>query len=59
MPRKSKSARDNRANQLNPNNRLHTDNHSQQNNPNNVAYWRARGYSERPNDWRERSKRES
>ena len=47
-----------RANQLNRNNPLHTDNHSQQNNPNNGAYWRARGYTERPSDWRERAKRE-
>ena len=58
MSGKSNAARNNRANQLNPNNPRHTDNKSQQNNPNNDAYWRARGYSERPSDWRERLQRE-
>ncbi len=33
--------RDRRANQLNPNN---------------IAYWRSRGYSERPKDWKKRAK---
>jgi len=31
---------------------------SNQKNPNNIAYWRARGYRERPPDWEERLKRE-
>ena len=26
-------------------------NHSNQMNPNNDAYWQARGYNERPDDW--------
>ena len=26
-------------------------NHANQMNPNNDAYWQARGYNERPNDW--------
>ena len=59
MSRKSNAARNNRANQLNPNNPRHTDNKSQQNNPNNAAYWRNRGYDRRPDDWRERMQRES
>ena len=42
MPKKSNVPRDNRSNQLNPNN---------------DAYWRARGFSKRPDDWRERIKR--
>lgn len=58
MSRESIAARNNRANQLNPNNPRRTDNKSLQNNPNNDAYWRARGYSERPSDWQERSQRE-
>ena len=58
MSRKSNTARDNRANQLNPNNARHTDNRSQQNNPNNAAYWRARGFDGRPDDWRQRVQRE-
>lgn len=58
MARKSDDARNNRANQLNPNNPRHSDNRSQQNNPNNDAYWQARGYAKRPDDWRERSQRE-
>ena len=57
MPKKSKAARDNRADQLNPNNPLRTDNKGQQNNPNNDAYWQARGFAKRPADWRERLKR--
>ena len=59
MSRKSNAARNNRVNQLNPNNPRHTDNRSQQNNPNNDAYWRNRGYDRRPDDWRERMQRES
>ena len=27
-------------------------NHANQMNPNNDAYWQARGYNERPNDWK-------
>ena len=27
-------------------------NHANQMNPNNDAYWQARGYSERPDDWK-------
>lgn len=57
MPKKSNTARNNRANQLNPNNPLHTDNKGQQNNPNNDAYWKARGFAQRPPDWRERVKK--
>lgn len=57
MPKKSNAARNNRANQLNPSNPLHTDNKSQQNNPNNDAYWQARGYAQRPPNWRELVKR--
>ena len=30
------------------------DNRSNQMNPNNDAYWRARGWSSRPNDWKVR-----
>lgn len=56
MPKKSKAARDNRANQLNPTNPLHTVNKGQQNNPNNDAYWQARGFAKRPADWRARLK---
>lgn len=33
------------------------DNHSDQLNPNNDSYWQARGYDERPSDWRERHRR--
>ena len=29
-------------------------NHSNQMNPNNDAYWQARGYNERPDDWEDR-----
>ena len=32
---------------VDPNN----DNHSNQLNPNNDAYWQARGFEERPEDW--------
>lgn len=56
MPKKSKDGKDNLANQLNPNNRLHSQNKGNQNNPNNDAYWQARGYPKRPDDWRERSR---
>ena len=31
------------------------DNRSNQMNPNNDAYWRARGWSSRPRDWKARS----
>lgn len=31
---------------------------SNQKNPNNIAYWRSRGYRERPPDWEERLRRE-
>ena len=58
LVKKGNAARNNRSNQLNPNNPRHSDNRSQQNNPNNDAYWQARGYPERPADWRERSRRE-
>ena len=58
MPGTSSAARNNRANQLNPNNPRHTANRSQQNNPNNAAYWRARGFPDRPADWQERIRRE-
>ena len=54
MPRNSGGSDDNRANQLNPNNRLHTSNRFNQLNPNNDAFWRVRGFDRRPNDWRER-----
>lgn len=37
------SDRDNRANQLNPNN---------------DAYWESRGFDERPDDWREQADKE-
>ena len=30
------------------------DNRANQRNPNNDAYWTARGYDERPDDWRDR-----
>ena len=29
-------------------------NHANQMNPNNVAYWQARGYNGRPDDWEDR-----
>ena len=29
-------------------------NHSNQMNPNNDAYWQARGYNERPDDWEDK-----
>ncbi len=29
-------------------------NHANQMNPNNNAYWQARGYNERPDDWEDR-----
>lgn len=57
MPKRSTNGQDNRANQLNPNNRLHSENRGNQNNPNNDAYWRARGFPKRPADWKERIKR--
>jgi hypothetical protein len=31
---------------------------SNQKNPNNIAYWRSRGYRERPADWEDRLKQE-
>jgi hypothetical protein len=43
-PGKYDQYRNDRANQLNPNN---------------LAYWRSRGFSERPSDWEERAKEES
>ena len=58
MARKDNNARNNRANQLNPNNPRSSDNRSQQNNPNNDAYWQARGFPKRPADWQERLRRE-
>ena len=58
MPGTSSAARNNRANQLNPNNPRHTVNRSVQNNPNNAAYWQARGFPDRPADWQERIRRE-
>jgi hypothetical protein len=33
-------------------------NHSNQMNPNNDAYWKARGYHERPADWKNRAAEE-
>ena len=57
MPKKSKGQNDNRANQLNPNNNLHSENKGNQNNPNNDAYWQARGFAKRPADWRDRVNR--
>ena len=33
-------------------------NHANQMNPNNDAYWQARGYNERPSDWKNRVDRE-
>ena len=56
MPEKSRAQRNNRANQLNPNNKLHTDNRSNQSNLNNDAYWQARGFDKRPKGWRQRAK---
>ena len=56
MPEKSKAQRNNRSNQLNPSNMLHSENKGNQNNPNNDAYWLARGFSKRPADWRERTR---
>ena len=56
MPEKSTAQRNNRSNQLNPNNKLHSENKGKQNNPNNDAYWQAKGFSKRPADWRERIK---
>ncbi len=35
------------------------DNRSNQMNPNNDAYWTSRGYDERPDDWEERSTEEN
>ena len=29
----------------------HRNNHANQKNPNNDAYWQARGYNERPDNW--------
>ena len=54
MPKKSRDQRNNRSNQLNPNNELHSQNKGNQNNPNNDAYWQARGFPKRPADWMER-----
>ena len=34
------------------------DNRSNQMNPNNDAYWESRGYDERPEDWEEESARQ-
>lgn len=34
------------------------DNRSNQMNPNNDAYWQARGWDNRPEDWKERNHRE-
>ncbi len=34
------------------------DNHSNQMNPNNDAYWQARGWRARPDDWKDRVARE-
>ena len=33
-------------------------NHANQMNPNNDAYWQARGYNERPNDWKKLADKE-
>ena len=38
--------------------RTHASGNQQQQNPNNDAFWRTRGWSERPADWRERWLRE-
>lgn len=35
------------------------DNHANQCNPNNGAYWQSRGEDERPDDWEERSEKET
>ena len=35
------------------------DNHANQLNPNNDAYWQARDYDERPEDWESRSEDDS
>lgn len=32
--------------------RDYRNNHANQMNPNNDAYWQARGYNERPDDWK-------
>ena len=56
MPEKSRAQRNNRSNQLNPNNKLHSENKGNQNNPNNDAFWQARSFPERPADWRKRIK---
>ena len=58
LAKKGNAARNNRANQLNPNNPRHSDNRSNQLNPNNDAYWQERGHPKRPADWQERSRRE-
>ena len=58
MARKDNDARNNRANQLNPNNPRHSDNRANQLNPNNDAYWQAFGWARRPEDWRKRLRRE-
>ena len=34
------------------------DNHANQMNPNNDAYWQARGYEDRPEEWKEQTLRE-
>ena len=58
LAKKGNAARNNRANQLNPNNPRHSDNRSNQLNPNNDAYWQERGHPRRPADWRKRLGRE-
>lgn len=58
LAKKGNAARNNRANQLNPNNPRHSDNRSNQLNPNNDAYWQERGHSKRPANWRELLRRE-
>ena len=55
MPEKSRDQRNNRSNQLNPNNRLHSENKGNQNNPNNDSYWQARRFDKRPKDWKQRA----
>ena len=49
MPRKSNSAREIGANQLNPNNRLHTDTYPAEQ-PEQCCLLAGKGYSERPKD---------
>ena len=38
--------------------RDHRNNHANQMNPNNDAYWQARGYNERPDDWEDQVDKE-